>query len=610
MNQKILDLKKEPKLTVALPVYNSRKIAWISLESLTKQIDINFDWELIIYEEIHSESVFPDIIYDYVENLKKINCVKILFITSLDRPLLVDKWIEIGKVTSASSEVFILHAADCHSPKKRLSKTFNKIYTEDYDWYDQTKGYFYSFISDRIILYDFKGLTNLNMGLKTSFIKSLPKTDLKRGIDGYIYNHCLKVASSTGKILKHFYDYKLYKDSVDTHGFNNISLDREKFFESKPHIFKIQKEQLEDLPINGVTIKKLRNLGNGKTKIQTKTYDLSIIISTFKNTQYLNDCFNSIIESIGNKSVEVLIGIDSCLETYEFVLGKEFPSNFRFYFFEENNGPYIVFNTLSELSKSENIMFFGSDDIMDKNMVEDTINSLNSYSCFKPKYVDFKDGGKIDLKSKKFIGEGVFGIKKSIFEQMNGFEPWMCAADSDFMGRLYKKRYRLKISNKLNFYRRVHHNSLTNRKDTGMISQLRATYAKTSKNKKGDGNPDRLYTRDFVMVGINTIIVDTKNNEYYNHRKSQLDKVLTPTPRKVVDKQITKKDPVTSDRLETLFQNKPELVRTIKTNKPQDRQELINKKNNTNNTIKELFPSKPNRREGKNFINFGGKFKG
>jgi len=143
-----------------------------------------------------------------------------------------------------------------------------------------------------------------------------------------------------------------------------------------------------------------------------------------------------------------------------------------------------------------------------------------------------------------------------------------------------------------------------------MTSPLRVYYAKISKNKKGDGNPDKLHTRDFVLVDVNTIIVDTKNNEYYNHRKSQLDKVLTPTPRKVVDKQITKKDPVTSDRLETLFQNKPELVRTIKTNKPQDRQELINKKNNTNNTIKELFPSKPNRREGKNFINFGGKFKG
>ena len=74
-----------------------------------------------------------------------------------------------------------------------------------------------------------------------------------------------------------------------------------------------------------------------------------------------------------------------------------------------------------------------------------------------------------------------------------------------------------------------------------MASSLRGSYAKISKNKKGDGNPDKLYTRDFVLVDVNTIFVDTKNIEYYNHRKSQLDKVLNPIPRKVVDKKITKK---------------------------------------------------------------------
>ena len=53
------------KFTVALPVYNSKKIAWISLESLIRQENIDFDWELIVYEEIHSESVCPQILEDY-----------------------------------------------------------------------------------------------------------------------------------------------------------------------------------------------------------------------------------------------------------------------------------------------------------------------------------------------------------------------------------------------------------------------------------------------------------------------------------------------------------------------------------------------------------------
>ena len=39
------------ELTVGLPIYNSKKIAWIALDGLINQIDIDFDWELVFYEE-------------------------------------------------------------------------------------------------------------------------------------------------------------------------------------------------------------------------------------------------------------------------------------------------------------------------------------------------------------------------------------------------------------------------------------------------------------------------------------------------------------------------------------------------------------------------------
>ncbi len=143
-----------------------------------------------------------------------------------------------------------------------------------------------------------------------------------------------------------------------------------------------------------------------------------------------------------------------------------------------------------------------------------------------------------------------------------------------------------------------------------MASPLRATYAKTSKNKKGDGNPNKLYTRDFVIVDVNTIVVDTKKIEHYNHRKSVLDKVLNPAPRKVVGQPTKKKDPVINDRTDLLYTNQKPLVRTIKPNKPDNRQELINLKNNTNKSVnKQLFSTKPERRTGINPITIGGKSK-
>ena len=414
----------------------------------------------------------------------------------------MEKWIEIGKNVSSSSEVYMLHAADCHSPKTRLKVTYDKIIGENYDWYDQTLGYFYSFISDRIILYDYVGLTNLNMSLKTDFIKSLPYSDLKRGIDGYIHNHCDSVCKKQNRKLNHYYDKTLYKDSVDTHGFNNISVDREKFFESKPHIFKIQQTQLEDLPLNMTTLEKIRYLGGTQPQKQNKNYDLSIIISTYKGVKYLGECFDSIINSIGTQKVEVLIGIDGCQESKDFVLTNSFPEHFKFYFFDKNVGPYIVFNTLSNLSDSDKIMFFGSDDIMSPNMVNNMINGLTNSDFFRSSYVNFKNGENFNSNSSRTFEGGVFSIKKEVFEYMNGFEPWKCEADSEFALRMSKSKYKTKLSNNLDFFRRIHNEGLTSRTDTGYRSKLRAEYRKLYHNKKTFGPLPKKVTEPFTEITV------------------------------------------------------------------------------------------------------------
>ena len=92
--------------------------------------------------------------------------------------------------------------------------------------------------------------------------------------------------------------------------------------------------------------------------------------------------------------------------------------------------------------------------------------------------------------------------------------------------------------------------------------------------------------------------------------KDILDKVLNPAPRKVVTQPIKKKDPVINDRTDLLYTNPKPLVRTIKPNKPDNRQELINLKNNTNKLVnKQLFSTKPERRTGINHITIGGKSK-
>jgi glycosyltransferase involved in cell wall biosynthesis len=353
-----------------------------------------------------------------------------------------------------------------------------------------------------------------------------------------------------------------------------------------------------------------KNNDLNQTKIVNKLYDLntiSVIIPTYNNIEYLDESLNSIINSGKNYNIEILVGIDGCQKTLDYVKQKTYPEFVNFYYFNSNNGPYDIKNTLTKISNSEKIIFFDSDDIMTDTTIDEVVVNLVRYDLVRLKYKEIRDNKTSD---KTNFHEGAIGINKNIFLSMNGFEPWMCAADSDFLGRLYKRKPRIYHTKNLSMYYRRHNTSLTLKKETGMASPLRATYAKTSKNKKGNGNPDKLYTRSFTLVGVNTIFVDTKNTEYYNHRKSQINKVLSPAPRKVVDTSIKKKDPVINDRTDLLYTNPKPLARTITPNKPDNRQELINLKNNTNkSTHKQLFNTKPERRTGINHITIGGKSK-
>jgi glycosyltransferase involved in cell wall biosynthesis len=337
-------------------------------------------------------------------------------------------------------------------------------------------------------------------------------------------------------------------------------------------------------------------------------YNLSIIIPTYKNTEYIDECINSILESSENLNVELLIGIDACEETLNHIKTKKYPYFIKFYYFNENVGPYLIKNSLVKITNSDNILFFDSDDIMLKPTLNTIVTNIQKYDCVRLKLQNYTNG--TITKNNVNYGEGVFAINKQLFLSMNGFEPWRVAADSDFMGRLYNKRPRIFHIPEVSFYYRQHSSSLTKRSDTGMSSQLRAGYHKLSKNKKGSGNPEVLHISNFSQITIDTYEIP-KEFDYNNIvRREKLNSVLNPTPRKTIEKPQKKQfsEPTTT-RLDELFKNTSNPARVIKTKTPENRQELIDLKNNTTKkTINELFPKKPNYKDGKNFINIGGKF--
>ena len=185
----------------------------------------------------------------------------------------------------------------------------------------------------------------------------------------------------------------------------------------------------------------------------------------------------------------------------------------------------MIKNTLGKLSNGEFLLFFDSDDIMCPNMIE-TIIPLQQISDFvKPMLLNYNHGENpyiMDLKPTNKYGEGVFSINKKLFLSMNGFEGWRCAADSDFMGRLYKNERTFKYTPKIVFYRRIHPESLTQQSDTNMSSKLREYYVKLSKNRKDFGPLPKLATEKYYEILKDYI----KPVEILEPKKNRIDFIL------------------------------------------------------------------------------------
>lgn len=224
-------------LTVALPAYNSENIIYLALESLKNQSDIYFNWELIIMEE---NGPSYELVKEYMDIHPR--CVRIIYIAIDKKISLVEKWKYIAELTSDTSKVYVMHATDCYSPPKRLYIHYKHFKYSDCYFSTQVKGLFYHLVTKNKIIYDgytkennkkYIKQTHLNMALRTTDMKQITISPLKRNIDGYIK----KFIMSNNNLKEHSYIYidsdidkENWKYGVDTDGMNNISLKRSNFY--------------------------------------------------------------------------------------------------------------------------------------------------------------------------------------------------------------------------------------------------------------------------------------------------------------------------------------------------------------------------------------------
>lgn len=214
---------------------------------------------------------------------------------------------------------------------------------------------------------------------------------------------------------------------------------------------------------------------------------ISVIIPAYKATKYIDECLASI-----KVDCEILIGVDACEETYNHVKHLD-----NVFYFTKNVGPYVIKNTLVDLAKYENILFFDADDVMAEGTLEKFNEAIQTKDYVKLNYINFTDKIKT---SGQMMSDAVIGIKKSVINSLNGFYPWKCGADTEFEQRLKHKNFKHKVLEGVSYYRRLHGENLTMRKDTGYRSALRNEYINLIAKNKREGWPNPKIKTTYTYV--------------------------------------------------------------------------------------------------------------
>jgi len=339
---------------------------------------------------------------------------------------------------------------------------------------------------------------------------------------------------------------------------------------------------------------------------------ISIIITAYNNQKYIHECLESTIRSCGDIEYEILIGIDNCPLTLKSIFkNRKKYKNIKIMYFPNRSGTYIIRNSLVEMTIFDNILFFDSDDVMKESMMSDIVYNIEKFDCIKPMLCAFKDGEDYTLPKfnapKTSFGEGVFAIKKHVFNQMNGFEPWVCAADSEFNWRLRENNKTFKYLQRVSFYYRRHLTNLTAGDETGMRSQLRMKYHILTKNKKNNKlfQPlSEMVKSSFVFIdedNFNDFLVNHTTNEVEVQITDELNKtvlfsIFNKEPKKIEGVPIREKQRVVSDNpLFNILKNKQKVTEVDRVTEQRKNVEQIKQK--TKRQINEEFnPPKPNRR--------------
>jgi hypothetical protein len=217
---------EEVKLSVIIPYFRAGYIGWLPLESLIRQVDVAFGWELVVMEEDFENPFGLKRILHYKDKLRQAGCCKIKYISISKWMPLSAKWYYLIKQTSVSSKVVAFNSADGYMSRKRLSAQYKVLSKGKYNWYKVAGNIVYDIQSDKhvkLINRDKKRTDTACRACTMDLAQRLPLDSIKRSVDGWTY----RMLSAFG--INYYYDDSdIWMDTVNVNGLNNITLDRSK----------------------------------------------------------------------------------------------------------------------------------------------------------------------------------------------------------------------------------------------------------------------------------------------------------------------------------------------------------------------------------------------
>jgi hypothetical protein len=236
-------------ITVALPTWRNKDIIWLPLEGLCNQ-KTSHDWELIVMECPSDKETGDGYIDLYCDRLKEAGCKRIIYDYQPQRLPLGQKWKEIAKL--AEGELFLLQGSDDYPHPYRIEYSANMI--GDHNWYHERFGWWYSFISRKLLQYDMMLLkawkTGNNMAMRTEAVRNIPDNDTPRGVDFFLFG-----LIEQGKSFIN--DRVMF--GLNTNGLNTISLSRERHFSEPMPPFKKAYPALDEIGLPEDIVNRLQS---------------------------------------------------------------------------------------------------------------------------------------------------------------------------------------------------------------------------------------------------------------------------------------------------------------------------------------------------------------